>query len=50
MMLLMQERSQKTKTQMEICIKQVDILQQFILRAKPLIKVTFMYQANMRMY
>lgn len=35
---------------MEICIKQVDILQQFILRAKPLIKVTFMYQANMRMY
>ena len=49
MMLLMQEQSQKIKIQMEIYIKQADILQQFILKAKMLIKVRFMYRENILM-
>ena len=50
MMWLMQEQSQKTRIQMEIYIKQEDILQQFTLKAKMLIKVIFIYRENILMY
>lgn len=35
---------------MEIYIKQADILQQFTLKAKMLIKVIFIYRENILMY